>query len=382
MLAFPSALLADDPTSLAERLEAAPRVGGDDRYIEFSPFVQFDGGWASSSPDDAIAEADRRNGQVRRGRLYTDFAYDSFGGRFTIDFEALKTTPITYAYLSYSLTDTLTVQGGQQTVPFSLQQIMGSRSATFAEDGLNSSLQLSDSVGLAALSNGERWSVQSGVFGGDINRQPFDDGITAVSRGTWAPYLNDGDVLHFGLGLAAGFDRQEWLSFSGGVGSDLVDVSPISTGSFEQSSDLAAVNAELAATSGRLTWQSEYTVNRINSADRDAVVLHGGYMSVLAFLTDDHRDYDAQSGAFEQVKPERSIWDRGFGAFEVGARLGYLDFTDDPSGGAQLAATAVVNWYPTDVLRFTATHAHTRITDGPDEGQRFDATLLRAAIIY
>ncbi|WP_062204267.1 OprO/OprP family phosphate-selective porin [Aureimonas sp. AU12] len=368
--------------SIVETVERAPRIGDDERYIQFSPFVQFDGGWASSSPRDLVGEADRRNGEVRRGRLYVDFGYDDLGGRLTVDFANLETSPVTYAYLNYKLNETLTLQGGYQTVPFSMQQMMGSRSATFAENGLNAGLQLSDGTGIAALAGGERWSLSGGVFGGDINDQPFDDGVTLAARGSYAPYLEGADAVHFGLGLAGGFDRQEPLSFSGGVGTNLVSASPVSTGDFDGSAELLSLNVEFAATLGRLTLQSEYTLSRVDALDDGSATVHGGYASALLFLTDDHRKYEASSGQFEQVKPAHAVTKGGIGAFEIGARFDALDLTDADDGGSELAGTAILNWYPTDILRFTASHTYTQVNDGPNEGDRVNATLLRAAIIY
>ncbi|WP_062110939.1 OprO/OprP family phosphate-selective porin [Aureimonas sp. AU40] len=368
--------------SLAERLETAPEIGTQDRYLRLSPYVQFDGGWASSSPDDLVAPEDRRNGEVRRGRLYADFAYDDFGGRLTLDFANWEEEAVTYAYLNYKISEALTVQAGYQDVPFSLQNIMGSRSATFAEDGLNSTLQLADAVGVVALMGGDRWSFQAGVFGGDINAQPFDDGVTLGARATYAPWMEGEDAVHLGLGLAGGFDRQEPLSFSGGTGTDLVAASPISTGDFAGSAKLLSANAELAATLGRFTLQSEYTVSRVEARDGGEATLHGGYLSALLFLTDDHRVYEAKEGQFERVKPAHSVSKGGIGAFEIGARLDGLDLTDAEDGGAEIAGTAILNWYPTDVLRFTASHTYTEVTAGPDEGDRVNATLLRATIVY
>lgn len=377
----------DGAASLVQRLESPIEIGDSEHFLRLSPFVQFDGGWASSRPDDLVSPEDRRNGEIRRGRLYADFGYGDFGGRLTLDFANWQDAAVTYAYLNYEISEALTVQAGYQDVPFSLQNLMGSRSATFAEDGLNATLQLADAVGVAALAGGERWSFQTGVFGGDINAQPFDDGVTLASRATYAPYLEGEDAVHLGLAVAAGIDRREPLSFSGGVGSDLVSASPVSTDDFAGSSNLVSANAELAATLGRFTLQSEYTVSRVEASRGGEATLHGGYLSALVFLTDDHRRYDAKGGQFERVKPAHSLSDGGLGAFEIGARLDALDLTDarlqsGGKAGAEVAGTAILNWYPTDILRFTASHTYTRVTSGEDRGDHVNATLLRAAIIY
>lgn len=359
------------------------RFGNDEAFIEFAPFVQLDGGWASSSPDDLVDPADRRNGEVRRGRLYADFGLGPLAGRFVVDFADLPEGAVPYAWLDYEASDGLTFRFGQQDATFSFQERLGSRAALFAEDSASNVLQPADAVGAAVLYGADTYSLSAGVFGSDINRQPFDDGVEVTARGTVAPYLRDGDAVHLGLGLAAGFDRQDPLSFSGNAGTDLVSASLVSTEDFERSGETRSANLELAATLGRFTLESEYTLLRAQGFERSGATLHGGYLGALVFLTRDHRTYDAQSGLFEQVEPASPVTEGGLGALEIGARLDYLDLTDDgEEAGAQVSITGIANWYPTDQLRFTATHVHTRISEGPDRGSDVDATLLRAAFIY
>lgn len=358
------------------------RFGMGDRFVEFAPFVQLDGGRASSRPRDLLDPAERRDGEVRRGRLYADFGWGQLGGRFVVDFADLPEGAVPYAWLDWNASDRLALRVGQQDVTFSLQERLGSRAALFAEDGLNNALQPADAVGAAALYGADRWSLSGGVFGADINAQPFDDGVGVAARGTFAPFLRDGDAVHLGLGLAAGFDRQDPLSVSGNAGVDFVSAALVSTGDFERSGETRAVNLEMAATLGRFTLQSEMTVLRAEGFERSGATLHGGHLGALLFLTGDHRLYDAASGLFEQVEPTRPVTEGGLGAFEIGARFDWLDLTDDGDAGAQVSATAIANWYPTARLRFTATHVHSRVTAGPDDGDRIDATLLRAAFIY
>ena len=137
----------------------------------------------------------------------------------------------------------------------------------------------------------------------------------------------------------------------------------------------------------RLRHRAPGGPTRSLSACGGEATLRGGYLGALVFLTDDHRLYDAETGQFERVKPARPLTEGGVGAVEIGARLDGLDLTDAEgeaggSGGAAIAGTAILNWYPTDILRFTASHTLTRVTDGPDEGDRVNATLLRATIVY
>lgn len=370
------------PAAAEERPDPL-RFGNEETFVAFSPFLQLDGGWASSRPRDLIGDDERREGSVRRARIYADFGYHELGGRLVLDFTTPGRIEVPYAFIDYAPSDALTLRGGQQDVPYSFQELQGSRSALFAEDALAAALSPPDAVGAAALYGADRWSLSGGVFGSDINRQPFDDGVGVAARATYAPYLEGEDAVHLGLGLSAGFDRQEAFSLSGGAGVDFVSASLVSTADFEPTGETQGANLELAATLGRFTLQSQYMVLHADGFGRRGATAHGGYLGALVFLTSDHRAYDAKSGIFEQVKPSRGLGDGGFGALEIGGRLDYLDLTDDgPEAGAEFAASAIANWYPTDQLRFTATHVYSRTVDGPDEGERINATLLRAAFIY
>ncbi|WP_416357419.1 OprO/OprP family phosphate-selective porin [Aureimonas phyllosphaerae] len=375
-------LLAVAPAAAEEGADPL-RFGNEDRFVAFSPFLQLDGGWASSHPRDLLGDDERREGSVRRARIYTDFGYDDFGGRLVLDFATPGRVEVPYAFIDYAPSDAVTLRAGQQDVTYSFQELQGSRSALFAEDALVETLSPADAVGAAALYGADRWSLSGGVFGSDINRQPFDDGIGLAARATYAPYLEGDDAVHLGLGLSAGFDRQEAFSLSGGAGVDFVSASLVSTDDFEPKGKTQGANLELAATLGRFTLQSQYMVQHAEGFGRRGTTAHGGYLGALVFLTPDHRAYDAKSGIFEQIEPRRGLGEGGFGALEIGGRFDYLDLTDDgPDAGAEFAATAIANWYPTDQLRFTATHVHSRTVDGPDDGERVNATLLRAAFIY
>lgn len=359
------------------------RIGGDDRFIEFAPFVELDGGWSSSSPDGLLGRGDRDETRVGFGRVYVDFAYDKVGGLAVVDFADLDDAAVPYLWLDYELTDRLSLRFGQQDANFSFQQRLGARPALFAQTSASGVLQAPAAVGASLLYGGDTGGIQFGVEGSDINGRPFDDGVSVSARGTFAPYLRDGNAVHLGLGLAAGFDRQHPFSFAGSAGTGLVDGSLISTDDFRPNGETRSANLEFAATLDRFTLQSEYTLLRAEGSDGPGSNLHGGYLGALFFLTDDQRGYDAATGLFERVDPSSPVTEGGWGAFEVGARLDYLDLTDDgPDGGAQVSGTAIASWYPTMRFRFTASHVYTHLTEGPDEGGDVHSTLLRASYVY
>lgn len=383
--------LPEDPSEPQTEGAGAPdplRYGDDQRFVSVEPFLQVDGGYADSRPRSVLGDEDERewSGVVRRARIYTDFGYDDVGGRVTIDFANLASEAITYAYLNYAVSDRLTIQGGQQTLLFSLEDLIGSRGSVFAEDGLNSALVPTKSVGLAALYGTDRLSLSGGVFGGSLNERAFDDGSTLTARGTFAPYHKDGDALHLGLGLLQRRDPRLPLSFSGDAGLSLADVSLVSTGDYEDVSRYRATNLEVGGTFGRFFFQGELTLAEVRDRDRGSANLQGGYLYAGLFLTDDHRGYEAETGLFEQIKPARGLDEGGPGAVQIGARLGFLDLDDalleDEEAGSQVQATAVANWFLTERFRVSADYTYTHVRSGELAGADTHAGLARFWFIY
>jgi phosphate-selective porin OprO/OprP len=81
---------------------------------------------------------------------------------------------------------------------------------------------------------------------------------------------------------------------------------------------------------------------------------HGAYLEVLYFLTGEHRAYDFDRAAFGRVIPyDRFYLVRGIhglccgkGAWQVGARYGWLDLRDGGlDGGVVEDWTLGVNWF-------------------------------------
>jgi phosphate-selective porin OprO/OprP len=85
------------------------------------------------------------------------------------------------------------------------------------------------------------------------------------------------------------------------------------------------------------------------------VFFSGGYAQASYFLTGERRVYGRRSGSFGRVVPRRSFNpSKGrWGAFELAARVSYLDLDDaDVRGGRQFNTALGVNWY---------LHAHVRL---------------------
>ena len=395
---------ATDDSDLFPEDEQFLRFGDDTASLTLSPFVQLDGGYVRTSPDDAFGFDEGFRDEVRLARLYAFFDAGRLGATLAVNFHPTE-FDWSYAFVDYDVTDSLTVKLGQQDEPFSLQDMSGSRFLPFAEAGQSAALIPGDNVGATLFRYGERTSLAGGVFGGDVNTGAGDEGLAFTGRATWAPVYEEGRItrggdatkngvgtqrverlLHLGLGLSYRFDIEQDFSFSGGGSSSLVDSSLASTETFTDADDLARVNLELAYSVGSFGVQGELTGVHLDAraGRRSAKGFgHGGYLYATYFLTGERRGYSASSGTFGRVVPINPIDDGGFGAFEVGARVDYLDLTDlGPDAGAQIGASLVVNNYLTKRLTLTADYSYTHVTAGPIEGADVHAVTARFQFAY
>ncbi|WP_161992669.1 OprO/OprP family phosphate-selective porin [Aureimonas leprariae] len=390
-----SAALAQQPvisgaTPLKPSVEKNPlRFGTDEAYVSIAPFFQFEPGHISSSPNEILDNVDDTDAWFRRARLYIDFGLYDFGGRYAADFGGDSGPDTIYAYLDWNFNKNGTIQVGQQENQFSMQSLIGSRSALFNENGTNATLQPQAAVGAALFYGQENYSLGAGVFGADINdEQPLGEGTTVSARATYAPLYGPDASIHLGAALSASFDTGIPRSFSGSNGTALFEVSPITTGAYNDVDDYLAANLEFGAAVGRFTVQSEYTFGEVEDGQRDEAFLHGGYLGILAFLTEDHRDYDGKYGIFKRVKPKDPITKGGgFGALEIGGRLDYLDLSEASdaaadASGRQIGGTGIVNWYLNDKLRLSASDTYTAVVDGPNDGDEINTAIFRVWFVY
>jgi phosphate-selective porin OprO/OprP len=83
--------------------------------------------------------------------------------------------------------------------------------------------------------------------------------------------------------------------------------------------------------------------------------LHGGYFYISYFLTGEHIPWNRELGILGRVKPFEDFFsidtchrraERGWGAWQLAARLSYADFNDENIyGGIGESATLALNWY-------------------------------------
>lgn len=168
------------------------------------------------------------------------------------------------------------------------------------------------------------------------------------------------------------------------------------------------LDLETAATFRSLFWQGEfyrYDLQRRGLADAD---FGGGYGQLSWAITGETHTYNPQAASYFRIFPTNpfSLKNGGWGAWELAARVSYLDLDSDfrtgyalasqpaaVDGSRQIGYTFGVNWYPNDLFRLLLDYNHidfykangTAVKGaalGVPVGDRLDALSLRAQVAF
>ena len=278
------------------------------------------------------------NGTItRRARLGVKTTlFTDWEGEIDVDFASnsldLKDFWIGYAGFSNSL-----IKIGNFKEPFSLETLTSSKYITFMERSYIDAMSPDRHIGMSYSYWGSRWQASGGIFGqevGDVDATGRDEAWGATVRVTAAPILSDKHVLHIGLATsrrtpnAAATPNR--MRFRARPETYVNQARFISTGQMTNVKYASYYNAELAAVSGPISVQGEYTrvdVHRL--AGGPMSTFKGGYAFVSYFLTGESRRYLPQEGEFDRVYPRSKN-----GAWEVAARVSTLDLNDFSTGVA------------------------------------------------
>jgi phosphate-selective porin OprO and OprP len=168
------------------------------------------------------------------------------------------------------------------------------------------------------------------------------------------------------------------------------------------------LDVETAATFRNFFWQGEYysyQVDRLGVANAN---FDGGYGELSWILTGENHRYNPQAASYFRISPRHpfSFKDGGWGAWELAARVSYVDLNSNfmagqalskypaaVDGGIQRGYSVALSWYPNDLIRFILDYERivysktngTAVTGAPlgvPVGSSFDAIALRAQVAY
>ena len=253
---------------------------------------------------------------------------------------------------------TLTV--GQFKQYFRLDDRISSNHMTFIERSyLVQNLAPTYRLGAAWLTARDGYTVGGSIYSLESIDVWQTEGLAVAARGTYAPWREEGKVLHLGLSLA-----HEDYEHPGGDGATALRIRPRPAGIFSDNSRVTLADfsqgrdtrvdkysLELAAVKGAWTFQGEAGGARFDDGEQQAR-LSTGYAQVAWMLTGEVRPYDAKAGRFGRINPQGRA-----GAWELALRYDTLSGRQQPDGeplsrDMQVSSlTAGVNWYPRPHLR-------------------------------
>ncbi|MBL8823916.1 MAG: hypothetical protein JNJ77_15120 [Planctomycetia bacterium] len=296
------------------------------------------------------------------------------------------------------------VRFGQWKHPYSLEIVTSFRHNPWLERSPVFLLSPFRHIGLGFYDYSENeqntWAVSvikpgNDQYGGDLGDL---GGIGVVGRLTSSPvYDSEGEqVWHIGtafyiadpgsnlfrIGAFGGNAPEFALNINSTIQPSMVDTDFIPTNWYN------SVQGETALVWGPLSIQAEGAYSYLSQISQSPLHFYAGYVGASYFLTGEHRNYVRKTGAFGPIKVnnEYNPMKNGLafgGAWELTARLSYIDATDENiDGGVLTDATAGVNWWLNTHTRLTFNYIHAWLDKEPTGQTEASIFAIRAQVDF
>lgn len=384
---------------LAKIFAATTSAVADERTFRLRGRLDTDSIWTTQSDANIAAFGDLGNVVgLRRARIGAEGTF-AVGGRYL--------TEIDLASGDVVLRDLMVGWGDPQGIgerrighflePFSLELGTSDNVYAFMERSPVNALdpERSWGAGLFRENLTENSLLALGVFqsGSDLNDFQGGDGSAAALTGrfTTAPILEDDGrrLLHLGAAVSERLPEAGVVVINQRPRSSLIDFVDSARSPFVPQIRVPAdfqqlLNLQVAFVRGAFWTQTEWYGSWIAQRNGGTVYLHGFHTDCGYFLTGEHRRYLGPAGVFGPIHVQHPVirWfggrgrPRGSGAWEVAARMSYLDFqdSDTPADAAgqrvgirQMQSTLGMNWYLADQLRVMFNYSYA-VPDEPNSG--------------
>ncbi len=184
-----------------------------------------------------------------------------------------------------------------------------------------------------------------------------------------AKYKSDRDLIHVGVAYQNSEATEGKLSYKGKPEANTAP-SYFNTGSIAASNS-NTVMLELVKVNGPVSFVGEYTSNMVNAIGTNLTFT---YFQAGAswFITGENRRYNRQTGVLGKLIPKKNFnfkKNPGVGAFEIGARYTYSDFSDqDIDGGKFGRFSTALGWYPNAHFRFEINYGNGNLDKNETKG--------------
>jgi phosphate-selective porin OprO/OprP len=382
------------------------RVGG---------IIAYDFGFFDQDRDLILGFGDEQDGTGFRnarlnfqGTVFNDIYYKmevEFAGQNGTDTPSFFETYVALNNIPYFGDNKGQLRLGHFREPFSMDELTPTGTGTFQERSLNSAFNPAYNPGimwhdsLLGPEKQERLYYALGIFKTadswpSSNDSDEDQGFAFTARVAGLPYYayNGDQLIHVGAGYSKRNPDGAVLGWAARPETSLSLFRYADTEKFPnfrlsnaRADDVEEFNAELAAAFGRWTFQSEYTLAKVDTTFDHTETFDGYYAQLEYFLTDDHRPYRHDIATFDRVTPKNPFkWgkDGGWGAWQVALRYAAIDLSDGGViGGEQNSITAGINWFLNTNTRLSINYVHNNVENDLLDAD-MDGLELRAQVMF
>jgi phosphate-selective porin OprO/OprP len=369
--------------------------------------IQADAGWFSQSPANRATVGDVPDGaDFRRARVgVSGSVWDNVNYWFQMDFAFPGRPTFTDVWLDIVDVPYLgNVRVGQWKQYFGLEELTSFRFNPFLERASIFLFKPFRRLGAGfydhSADESTTWAVSgfragNDQFGGDLGDA---GGWALAARLTHAPLYEDEGrrVVHLGASYHLADPANDLMRFGtfGGnapefglisgttITPSFVDTGPIPSNIYN------AFLVEGAWVNGPLSVQAEVVATYLSQIAGPPLRFWGGYVYATYFLTGEHRSYNRPLAVFDRVSPlqnfnpfQSGTWCGG--AWEVAARLSYIDLSDRTIQGGELTdITLGLNWYLNPYTKLTFNYIHAFLDRPPAGASNADVYAVRAQVDF
>jgi phosphate-selective porin OprO/OprP len=336
------------------------------------------------------------------------------------------------AEISYNGFRPLTIEGGAQDIPYTLDEAISSNDIMFIERSSSQVIATNIAANDFRENFGGHWNNDRAWIGayftgpqtGSVHAitSGVANQIGAVQRLTYNPLQSDAYSLH------VGFDAEELIKPASSGGFRNIAISdrpelrvdpstPLNAGTLGTATNpvtgASVLGGELAGGLGSAYGQAEYFHYSVGRSGLSTANFDGGYAEGSYTITGEHRKYNPGCGCYTGISPAhpfdiKTFSEGNWGAVELGARYSVMNLnsnyfpgattgagTSAVEGGYQQVVTLGANWYVNTNIRFMFNYLHgwigkhnggslasTGLPTGAGTGATFDAIALRTQVAW
>lgn len=319
--------------------------------------------------------------EIRRARLFTSGSYKDIGYKLQIDFAGGSSIKDAYLDFPSPIPSGYSLKVGRFYEPWSLEGQTSSKYLTGMEFPLPVSTFYSfrtNGVGAwgSLLDKRLHWGAsvtRSQTDGQGDSRE--EGGYAASARLSGVPYLDEKDnhLLHIGLsGSSRGITETRFAATP-----EIANLESFAdTGTFN-ADRRNVLDLEGILQLDEFSLQGEYIHNSLDrpSGGTDPV-FDGYYLMAGYWLTGEHSNFSLKKGKWGRPKPNKSLFEGGWGAWQLMGRYSTLDLNDAGIiGGKMDNITAGFNWWLNAHTKIALNYIHSDLEDGVS-GAEGDNNLL------